>query len=78
VAVFNEQLAGEVVRWQTSVQEPPLERRYWMFSDVRPLPASDAVPARVLLPVSGVPGSVSDVAGAVLSIRRELTLSVRE
>ena len=49
-----------------------------MFNDVRPLPASDAVPARVLLPVSGVPGSVSAVAGAVLSIRRELTLSVRE
>ena len=72
------QLAGEVVRWQTSVHEPPLERRYWMFSDVSPLPASVAVPESVLLPVSGVPGSVSDVVGAVLSIRRADTLAVRE
>jgi hypothetical protein len=76
--VFSVQLAGEAVRWQTSVHEPPPDGRYWMFSAVRPEPPSEAVPVRLLVPVSGVPGSVSVVDGAVLSIRRELTLAVRE
>ena len=60
---------------QIVVHSPP--DRYWSATEARPEPASDAVADSVLAPVSGEPGSVKVVAGAVLSIRRPVTVAVR-
>jgi hypothetical protein len=74
--VFQPQETGEVACVQSWVQLPVVER-YSCATVARPEPASAAVPATVTVPVSGEPGSVVVAVGAVLSIRRLVTVDVR-
>ncbi len=62
---------------QIEVQLPPEDGRASSATEITPLPASVAVALTVAVPVSGV-GAVTDVAGPVLSTRRELTELVLE
>ena len=66
---------AQLVAAQIVVHAP--EVRYCSATEATPEPASVAVALKVLVCVSGVPGSVRLVAGAVLSIRRLATTEVR-
>ena len=75
--MFQAQEYG-LVAVQIEVQAPPEEGRYSKATEITPLPpVSVAVAATVAEPVSGV-ATLTLAAGAVLSMRRELTAPVRE
>ena len=65
-----------VVSVQIAVQLPDEAVRYSIVTLATPLPPSVAVAVSALVPVTGVPGSVSAVAGAVLSTRRLVTVAL--
>ena len=58
---------------QIGVQLPPEDGRASKAAESTPLPPSVEVALTVTLPVSGV-AALTDVAGAVLSTRREATV----
>ncbi len=58
---------------QIGVQLPPEDGRASKATESTPLPPSVAVALTVALPVSGV-AALTEVAGAVLSTRREATV----
>ena len=75
--MLQEQESGELAFVQMSVQLPVVER-YCSVTAVKPEPPSEALPETETVPVSGEPGSLVVAAGAVLSTRRSVIVSLRE